>query len=168
MLSPCGGRLPWCGGWTARSTARFQPGERKIVAFAAQRAGEGIRGGIALAGGALDARTAWVGQTQQPRDLVEGFARRVVDGAAQVLVLAVPADQHDLAVPARNDQTHDGELRRRAVLGQQQRVDVAFQVIHADQRQIAAQRQSFRVIHADQQRSGQTRPARYGDGVDVI
>src|SRR5690606_23048982 len=53
-------------------------------------------------------------------------------------------------------------------LRQPQRIDVAFEVVDAEQRFAGRQRQPFGVVDADQQRADQPRPARDRDSVDAV
>jgi hypothetical protein len=72
-----------------RPTGRggLQPGERegvRIITRPGERPGEGDRAGVALARRPVDGRPAGVRQPEDPRDLVEALARRVVEGVAEV------------------------------------------------------------------------------------
>jgi hypothetical protein len=121
--------------------------------------GEGDGVGPALAGAAVDDRTSWEAEAQQPRDLVEGFAGGVVDGGAERLHRAGDVlDQQQAGVAARH-QHRDRRLGQRAVL---EDVDghVRGQVVDAVQRHAQGQRVGLGGRDADQQRAGRGRARR--------
>jgi hypothetical protein len=103
---------------------------------------------------------------QQLGALVEGLARRVVDGLAQQRVLAHVGHVHELRVSTRHQQRNEGKRRR--VVGQKGRQEVAFEVMNAQRR--PPQRHAQRHCHpgAHQQRAGQPGPARVGHEVDLM
>ena len=87
---------------------------------------------------ALDRRSARVAEAEQPPDLVERLARSVVDGLAEQPVGQVVAHLGKEGVPAGHDERDERE-RRLGVLGlvrveQPRRVDMPFEMVHADQR----------------------------------
>src|SRR5215217_3421685 len=89
----------------------FEAREGKIEPlFAHKRFWELEPLGISLLGDALDGRAARMAKGQELGDLVEGFAERVVDGAAPALVVADAADEDELAMAARNQQHQVGKL----------------------------------------------------------
>ena len=58
-------------------------------------------------------------------------------------------------------------LASRGVRFEKHRVNVAFEMIHRDQRLSERHRQNFAVGDADQQRADQARPVRYGDRIHI-
>ena len=82
----------------------LQPREREVVAVVEHRARERDRVRIALACQAVDRRTAGIAEPEEPRDLVERLARRVVDRLAEHAVLAVVVHRDEQRVPARHDE----------------------------------------------------------------
>ena len=66
--------------------------------------------GIARFGEARELRPARIRQPEQPRDLVERLAGRVVERLADDPVAAEPGDLDELGVPARYEQREEREL----------------------------------------------------------
>ena len=93
---------------------RLQAGEGKIQPrLALQRAREIEAPGVAVQRCLLDVRAAGIGQADQLRRLVERLAERIVDGRAPALVVADAAHQHDLRMPAGNQQQQIREMPAR-------------------------------------------------------
>ena len=101
--------------------------------------------------GGHDGRTARVRQPEQPADLVERLARRVVHGLAEQPVVQVVGHLDDEGVAAADDEGHEREAGARALVlvGVEQpgRVDVAFEVVDRHERQALAPGQ--RLGHRD-------------------
>jgi hypothetical protein len=91
---------------------RLQPLNEKFQVSSSRARGKLNACGIAALGGLLDRRPARVRQAEQAGHLVEGFAGGVVQRAAQAPVAEVVAHQHQLGVPARNEQRQQREARR--------------------------------------------------------
>src|SRR3546814_8699276 len=72
-----------------------------------QRAGKRHGLGIAFGGRALDRRTAGKAQAEKLGALVEGFARRVVDGGGEAAVAADALDEEQLAMASRNQEEQE-------------------------------------------------------------
>ncbi len=150
---------------------RLQPGEGegvRVVPGPGQRAREGHGLRVAVAGGPVDGGTARIRQAQDPGDLVEALARRVVQGVPEVqdrLADQVP-DQEERGVAAGDDQ-HHARVGQRPVL---QRVggDVPGQVMDAVQRHPGRVRQRLRPGQAHLQRARQAGPGGDGDRVDLV
>ena len=112
---------------------RLQPREREVGPRAPQHRARQIEAPRIPAGSrAFDGRTARIIQAQEPRRLVEGFARRVVDGAAETPIAAHAFDHQKLAVTTRNQQEEIGELDR---LDQAHGKRMPLQVIDGEKRQ---------------------------------
>ena len=77
----------------------------------------------------------------------------------------------EMRVTAGDDQSDERELdaRERALLRgfEQHGVDVAFEMVDAEERLAERPRHGFGVAHADEQRADQVRPLGDGDGVEV-
>ena len=143
------------------ANGRLEPAERKVPRLRLEPgAREGKAARIAVHRQSLDQRAAREAEAEQAGHFVEGFAGRVVAGAPQAPVAAVSVAQHQVAVAARDDQRHQRKrrlLRRRTDL-EPVGVDVALEMIDAEQRLAPRERQAFGDVDADQQRPGQTGP----------
>src|SRR5467141_213243 len=71
-------------------------------------------------------------QTEELRDLVEGLAGSVVARLADQRVLERRPRVVERGVPARDDEGEEGVRRR--VIGEERGVDVALEVVDADER----------------------------------
>ena len=146
---------------------RLQAGEREVeIAAVQQGPGQRIGFRVAVVGQPGQGRPAGVAQAQQLGTLVEGLAGRVVDGLAQQRVLAHVGHVHELRMATRHQQRDEGKRRR--VVGQERRQQVAFEVVDAQHGppQRRAQRHCHTGTH--QQRAGQPRPAGVGHEVDLV
>ena len=105
----------------------------------------------------LQRRSARIAQPHSLGDLVEGLARRVVDGRAQSAHVADAAHLQQLAVPARDQQQQEriGRLRP-----QPRRHRMTFQMVDRDQRQPPRQRRRLAVGQAHHDPADQARPRR--------
>ena len=111
--------------------------------------------------------TAGERQPEEAAHLVERLAGSVVARAAEPLVRAMDAHQHEVRVPAGDDEAERGELRLRP-FDEPVRVDVAFEVVDAEERQFASKGDRLGGVEAHQQRSCEARPARPRDSIDVV
>jgi len=125
-----------------------------------------VRPRIARLGGARNRRAAWIGQSQHTGHLVERFARRVVDRAAQRPELERTDAMIQAAVPAADDQSH--ARKNVPAAGDLTGIDVGVQVVHGHQRLVQGQAQSLGRHQAHQQRTGQARRIGHRDGVHVV
>ena len=93
-----------------------------------------------------DRRTARVRQAEQPADLVERLARRVVDRLPEQPVAQVVAHLDEERVAAADDEGDERELgfRRLGLVGVEQprRVDVTLEVVDRHERQVVASRRA--------------------------
>ena len=103
-------------------------------------------------------------ETEQLGHLVEGLAQRVVDGGAPALVVADAAHQHELAVPARDQQHQVGEGD---AVGQPRGQRMRLEVVDRDQRLAERRGQRLGRGQPDQHAADQPRPGGRGDGVDI-
>ena len=111
------------------------------------------------------AGTAGIAEAEKARDLVERFAGRVVHGLAEQLVARVLLDDHDHRVATRHDEHRERELD--AWILEPGRVQVGFEVVHPDVRNVEGQRQRLRRAHPDQQCAREARPMARGDRVEL-
>ena len=118
---------------------RLEAREAQVVRVAGSQARGNTRSfAVAALGRPRDRRPARVAEAEQPADLVERLARRVVDGLAEQPVVEVVAHLDEERVAARHDERDERE-RRRLVLGlarveQPARVDVALEVVDRHER----------------------------------
>lgn len=121
-------------GHTARLAARAAPQEvehRRLEAAEAEvvgtlQPGSGQRHGrsVALPGQTLQVWSARIREPQQPRHLVEGFARRIITGTAQQCHAAVTFHVDQVSMAAGNHQAHQGEFGR--IVPQEVGIDVPW------------------------------------------
>ena len=119
---------------------------------------------------------AGIAQRKHARDFVVGFAGGVVARAADARVVKIAARRSPL--PMSRDRERCGRRRRsgrrQAASGvasggvrlQKHRVDMALEMIDADQRLFQRHGERFAVGDADQKRADQARAARDGNGVE--
>ena len=156
------------GSCRACQDGRFQAAEGEVQRLRAElRAGQGDGFWVAVlrARQPVNGDAAGVGHPQQPGGLVERFPRRVVPRPPQDLIVAVPAHQEYLAVPARGDEADDGKGDIR--LDQPVGVDVRLDVVDAEQGDAQGIGQRLRRRDADQQRPEQAGPVRDGHAAQV-
>ena len=122
----------------------------------------------------VDDRASGIAQAKQLRDFVEGLAGRVVASVADVFVsptLIFLRGQIKVRVSSRHNQ---GEHRKLQLviallpLFQQNRMDVAFEMVDRNQRLVERERQSLGIADADQQRSGEAGTLRDRDRIDRV
>ena len=136
-----------------------------------QRQGYAIR--VAEGRQPVQHRTAGISESEELRDLVVRLPCRVVAGPAQqpvrIGVGSVPVRDEQVAVAAAHDQRQGREFDvapRRALL-QDDRVDVALDVVDAEQWHVERGGQTLGVGHSHEQRPDQTRTTGDGDCVEV-
>ena len=137
------------------------------VARSGEAAWEADRGRVAAACLAVDVRSAGIGQAEQPSDLVERLAGRVVDGGAEHRdVVGDVVDEQDLGVAAADEQrTHS--LIEASVL-QLVDGDVRDEVVDAVERLVVGQRERLGRRDAHEQCASEPGPAGDRDRVDVL
>lgn len=137
--------------------------------------GEGKEAGVGctVGGEDVDPGAAGVGKAEEFGDFVEGFAGGVIEGFANVAVapcccFRLPGlrGEIEVRVAAADD---EGEERVRVGEGSggvhEDGVDMAFQVIDGDQREVGAEGEGFGEGDADEQGPGEARAFSDGDGV---
>ena len=150
--------------------------------------------GVAVARERVDPRTAGIAEAEQLGDFVVGLACGVVDSAADERIGPGAIDglsRVKVGMSARDDEGQASGLRvlrigwaaarfskccfcesrigiaRRLGLLQQDSVDVAFEVVDGDERQVFCEGQRLGVGDADEQGAGQAGTGGDCDGVDV-
>ncbi len=122
----------------------------------------------------VDDRASGIAEAQQLCDFVESFAGRVVAGVADVFVgptLLLLRRQIKVRVSSRHNQGEHGKLQLVIALlplFQQNRMDVAFEMIDGNQRLVEGEGQSLGIADAHQQRSGEAGALGDCDGVDGV
>ena len=103
-------------------------------------------------GRAFDGGAAGEAQTEQARHLVERLARGIVQSPAQPPDPSVPLHHHHVRVAAGDDQAQQREGRRGPApsLVDPVRVEMALQVVHRDQREVAGVGERLGRVHAHQ------------------
>ena len=148
----------------------LQAAEREVEAIGRQGAGQRKCVRVALLRDPLDRRAPGETEMEQARDLVEGLARRIVDRAPERPEAAMRLHEDEIAVRAAHDEDDRGDLRlRRHIFGlvEPVRVDVSFEMIHADEWKAGREREAAPVVRADEKASDE--PGAYGrrDRVDL-
>jgi hypothetical protein len=152
---------------------RLETGEAEIVGTRRARSREPRRR-RRVARRRADGGSTRIWQAEQPPDLVERLARRVVDGLAEQRVAPMVVHQHELGVAAADDEAEQrerrfGRLRGRGIAFEQPvGVDMTLDMVHADEGQIVAHRQRLGDVDADQQRADQAGPARHRHRVEIL
>ena len=123
-------------------------------------------GRVAARRGAVDLRSAGVGQSENPGDLVEGLTGGVVEGLAEKLHIAHEIAHEQQRGVSAADQQRDGGVFD-VLAGEQIGGDVPDEVVDGVQRLVEADGERLGGADADHERSGQTRPARDGHGIHV-
>jgi hypothetical protein len=137
----------------------------KVAARAAlHRPREVERRRVARLGGPFDRRAAGKAEADQLRDLVEGFARRIVDGAAELSIAADILGDQELAVPARDEKQQE---RKGDIVGEPGRQRMAFEVVDRDQRLARDRRHGLGRRQPDHDAADQAGARRRGDGIEV-
>ena len=135
---------------------------------------EGHGAGVAVGREGVDPGATGVAEAEQLGDLVVGLAGGVVDGAADVLVApgacGALRGEVEVGVAAGDDEGEQRELHGGfgALAGlHQDGVDVAFEVIDADERNVEAEGEGLGVGDADEQRAGEAGAFGDGDGLEI-
>ena len=127
----------------------------------------------------IENRAARVAESEHTGDFVVGFAGGVVAsaadasvgkfGAGRVAIRRGGRDMVENCVAAGDDEADSGHLRmaRGEVRFENYGMNVAFQVIHGDERLVERQGENFTVGHADEERAGEAGPLSDGDGVEI-
>jgi hypothetical protein len=118
---------------------------------------------------AVDDRPTGITETEQLGHFVEGFAGGIVARFAQEAIAETFADLEQVSMPAAHHQRQGGQfgpggLRLAAPGFENDRVDVAFQVVDCDQRKTAREAQRLGIGQAHQKRSHQSRAVSGGYG----
>ena len=153
---------------------RFEAAERHIVvvvvagplAAVEHRPRETEACRITLAGKRFDMPAAGIRQPHQLRDLIEGFAGGVVAGRAEQPIFAPRGDVEQQRVTAAHEKGGERRIGRRVF--ECRREEMAFHVMHADQRQATRGGERFRETHTHKERADKARGVRHGDRVDVV
>ncbi len=123
-------------------------------------------GGFSLFGELVDFGAGRVGEAEHLAGFVEGFASRIVDGAADDLLLQrrVDYDQLGVATGDRQAQEGKGRLGGFGEVGQH----VGLHMVDLNQWEVAGQGEGFGETYAYHQRADQARATGEGDRVDVF
>ena len=97
--------------------------------------------------------------------MVERCAGSVVLRIAEQPIAADARDVEELRVAAGDEQRD--EWKRRRGRSEQRRQQVAFHVVHADDRLVQREAERIREARADEERAGEPRALRVGDRVDI-
>ena len=144
----------------------FQPGKAHIVGiFPGLAPGKDVFRLVPLPCGPVQRRAAGIGHPQHPRDLVEGFPRRVIQRRAEYVHVRVVFDLHDHRVAAGHHQTQKRRLQLR--IGDVIGGDMSPDVVNRDQGFPQCQRRRLGEVHAHQHRADQTGGIGHGHGIDV-
>ncbi len=104
-------------------------------------------------------------KAQELGDLVEGLAQRIVDGATPALVIAHPAHEDELAVPARNQQH---EIGKGDAVGQPGGQRMRLEVVDRDERLAEPCRKGLGGGEPHEHAPDQPGAGRRGNGVDLV
>ena len=155
---------------------RLQPAEAEIqIPFHRRRVAIGVRHArqrqrdglvVALSRALVDEWAARISQAQQPRDLIVRLPRRIVARPPDARVGAGLVDEIEAGVAARHDERNEGQ-RQIAVL-QEERLDVAGEVVHRHERTIEGERERLGELNADEKRTDEAGTLSDGDGVERL
>ena len=132
----------------------------------------GVR--VAMRREPVNDRASGITQAKQFGDFVESLAGCVIASVADIFVgptVVVLLGQIKMRVPSRHHQSQYGKLQLVIALlplFQQNRMDVAFEMIDRNQRLVEGEGQSLGIADAHQQRSGKAGALRDGDRVDGV
>ena len=144
----------------------LHPREREVTGGAALEPDrEAVGGGVAPARQALQRGAARVAEAEQPRALVDGLPRRVVDRLAERPGAGVVGHQVQAGVAARGDQADEGRVERHRL--QPDGRDVPVEVVDHDQGQAGGVGERLGRRDAHQQRADQARALGDGHRVDL-
>ncbi len=136
-----------------------------VALHARQR--ELYRARIAVGRKLIDDGAARIAESQEFRDLVVGFAGCVVARFSEQSIGEALADFEHMRMAAADDERERGVFNVGAGL-QNHRVDVAFDMVDGDERQIAGKAQGLGVGDADQERANQAGACGDGDGGEIV
>ena len=128
--------------------------------------------GIAMRGEAVDDGAAWITETKEFGDFVEGFAGGIVARVADVLVspgVGFLSGEVEMSVASGDDEGEYGKLQfvvALLTLFEEHGVNVAFEMVDGDQRLFKGKRHGLRVADADQQGPREAGSLGDGDGID--
>ena len=143
----------------------LQPGKREIGTLTAhERPWQGEPAWIAVRRRALNSRAAGKSEAQHLGDLIEGFAQRIVDCAAELLIVEMRPYPQELGMPSRNKKKKIGRMQ---TLRQPDRQGMAFEVIDGGERQITDERNRLRRYKPRQHTADKARTSRGGDALQV-
>src|SRR4029453_18954763 len=135
----------------------FDPTEGEVRrAIAHARGGKPDGGGVATLGCQLDGGAARIAQGEKLGDLVEGFARGVVSSLAHPRIAPRRLDYIERGVAARHYEGEEGMLGRALV--EEGGVDVALEMIHADEGSTVGPAQRLGGGATHEERAHETRP----------
>ena len=173
-MSGVGGYQPFCSArrrteGLVPSYPGHQAAEAEVEGVLDPGPGEGRLVAPAGGGHALDLGAAWEAQAEYTGALVEGLAGGVVAGASEEGVAAVVLHQHEVGVAAGRDQAEEGEAGAYFRVGvlKPGGVDVAFEVVHAEEGQAGGEGKALCGVDADEQRAGEAGAVRDGDAVEL-
>ena len=149
----------------------LQSGKREIEIVAIDHAArECDRPRIAFAGETIDDGAAGIAEPEQLRCLVERFAGGVVSRRAENAIATEAFDDDELGVSARHEQrdVRHQLARGDAIVTEHGGEDVAFHVVHADERQAGRDRESARALHSDQQCADEAGAFRHRERVELV
>ena len=128
---------------------------------------EGV--GVALLGQPVYHRAARVAKVHDFGCLVDGFACRIVDSLTQHLDVEMTAEEENLCVSARDQQTDKRELRDGAVVVffDEMRQDMRLEVVHLDKGNGECLGKAFGKGDTHHERTEQSRPTGEGHGIDL-
>ena len=145
--------------------SRLQPGKREIGALPTdERPWQGKPAWIAIRRRALHSRAARKSEAQHLGDLIEGFAQRIVDRAAELPIIEMRPHPQELGMPSRNEKKKIG---RAPALRQPDCQRVAFEMIDRGERQIMDKRNRLRRYKPRQHAADKTWTSRGGDAVQA-
>src|SRR5207249_12168435 len=104
---------------------------------------------VARAGDLLDNRATGITKPEHFRDLDERLARHVVACSRNEFILAFFGDEKQIRVTAGHYQSHGRIFDRRIV--ENNRIEMALDMIYADDGNFKAVRERLRITNADQQ-----------------
>ena len=109
-------------------------------------------------------RPTRIGQSKELRRLVEGLAGSIVLRVAEEPVTADALDVEELGVPARDEQRDERKFGLR--IREQRRQQMAFEVMHADDRLAEREAERIRDGCADKERAREARSLRVRDAIE--
>ena len=114
---------------------------------------------IAMGRELIDDGAAGIAEAEQFCDFVVSFASRIVARFAEQAIPETFTDFEQVRVAAADDQRQRGIFDARASF-QNHGMNMAFDMVHGDERQVASEAERFGIRDADQQRADQARGLR--------